>query len=195
MRTTEQRKSSTQKSGYYTRESALFVKALFDGMMTDGKPRLVDPARYGYTQSSMYAYLINGSLYLLDNLDTSDKTYARLKFNTKMHRQPDGKIQVMFKARALMNGGIETLNDNVEVKLTPVLSVDSMEYAHVKSNVRWEETLDNFICGDDNGRLEIKGLSLTPDEQKFIRSSTIGLRGLKIVELSREVIVIEKGLI
>ena len=106
------------------------AKAIFDGMMTDGQPRIL---RYdsvkGVSNDSLYLRFQQGKMFLLQNMHTADGKYAKFADGIRCIRRKGVGI-------IIEHGGNE-------------IPLNAVQVMPVASTPKWKKELDDYLENDN----------------------------------------------
>lgn len=171
------RPANTSKAGnysYYKPVYALQVKSVIDLMLQDKKDREWKFADFpNMRPKTLKLRVWQGIRYLIDCLDTPDKTYAKFWEVTVIETTRTG-IRLGFVQDLLEDRGFKP-------------QVVTMEY----KMQQWKVELDKFLNDRKKRVLKLKQLSLTNEEIAYLNESIGGVTGLYVFipENGSEIIV------
>lgn len=161
---------------YYRERYALEVRHVLDDMMLsaslgDRESRVVKYADYPeISHVTLYLKINQAMLYLIDKLDTPDKTYANFREMISISRIRSVGIKFTFVAGE--DKPMNALRISSPAIPTPTSIELQSKESTPPSKVNWKEQLLAFIDKAEVGQnLKINNLSLTMEDGEFIKSS------------------------
>lgn len=150
---------SIKRAGsYYQAHFAECIMPVLDAMLEDGKDRIFFWKQFPqYSKTSLRLRVNQAWLYAIDNRDTPDRKYFRLRENIII-RATDAGLKLIHKHR-----------EKPEV-LMPDIAIEE------EKSLGWRDELNQWLVGGEAGtKFERTGLTLTEDEVGDVK---ISLRGL-----------------
>lgn len=165
----------------------------------DKLPREYNCAAFHKTVKTMEKLLSRAALYLIDNCDDRERTYARWRKSVEIKRDwpRKGFVTIRWKSArfslvgtgALVGMDLRKAESETVADIVPDVVVNQKE----SSNTEWCNILDEFICDGEAGTsITVDELNLTEADIGFVKASCAGVGGIKIVELNESRIVVTK---
>lgn len=161
-------------SPYYREKFALDAQREIDRILLD-KETAIKLRPKDCKLVTLYQRIVQGRLYLIDHLDTTDKKYALAKPHIEIKRLKEENVVVMFwrdVAKA------ERLTYETE------LGENSSTYLD-DSIAKWKKDLEDFIdYSNDGDTFYRRALSITEDDQIWVRTILMPLGQFHIKKMS-----------
>ena len=166
--------SRRSNAPYYNKQYGEHMKSIADLMLTTGEPQIFLYKDFpNISKGTLYNRINQAIRFLIDKLDTPQRTYRDWNDNLAVRRERGLGIRFDFKDR------------EVDAPFVPRVAEKIVQMTY------WQQQITRFLENSSATKLHLDKLALTPEQVEEVRQSLAGLKNIQYVIRAYEIKIVK----